>query len=298
LLALVLTALAIATDQFAAPILHSSSPLWATGALLLLVWRRGDPPLAPGETPMEMRFTARRLAFFVAAHMALTVVARWMSGALQPVAGTVTAGGTLLAAWKLSVLLPTLVLLRLEEWKKLAKIYRAEGIAALIVLLTYFPGRTIETLWPWYGQMLGRFVFACSRLFVPGLGYVRNLNPTLTGADLNVTIILACSGSNGQELFDYLFGLVAVLDWNRLQKKRALAAYFAGISAMLLGNALRIISLVVLGNRGFAGIVARYHIAAGWFFFSFVFLVYLSMVYRWMLKKRAADGSPDKGQEA
>jgi exosortase/archaeosortase family protein len=298
LLALVFTAIAVAADQFAAPILYTSSPLWATAACLLLVWRRGDPPLVSGDTPMEFSLSLGRLAFFMAAHVALTLTAHWVSSAFLPVAGTVTAKGTLLAALKLSVLFPTIVLLPLAQWKKLARMYRAEGVAALIVLLTYFPGRAIETLWPWYGQALGRFVFALSRLFVPGVGYVGNLNPTLTGANLNVTIILACSGSNGLELFDYLFGLVAVLDWNRLQKRRALAGYFAGISAMLLGNSLRITSLVVLGNRGFAGIVSRYHISAGWIFFSFVFLIYLSMAYPWMLKKRPAAGREQRAGKA
>jgi exosortase/archaeosortase family protein len=112
------------------------------------------------------------------------------------------------------------------------------------------------------------------------------LNPTLTGPHLDVTIILACSGINGIELFDYLFCAVAILDWNRLQKGRALAGYFLGLFAMLFGNALRITSLVVFGNRGFAELVAHYHIAAGWIFFSVVFLAYLSMTYAWMLTKR------------
>ena len=288
LLALVFTAIAIAADQFAAPILYSSSPLWATAACLLLVWRRGDFPLVSGELPTEFLLSIWRVAVFVTAHVALVLVARWLSIALQPVAGKATAGGALLAAWKLSVLVPTIVLLPLAQWKKLARVYRAEGIAALVVLFTYFPGRAIETLWPWYGQALGRFVFALSGLLAPGIGYVSNLNPTLTGADLNVTIILACSGSNGLELFDYLFGLVAVLDWDRLQKRRALAGYFAGIAAILVGNTLRITSLVVLGNRGFAGVVSRYHISAGWIFFSVVFLIYLLIAYPWMLKTRPA----------
>jgi exosortase/archaeosortase family protein len=286
LLALVLTLIAIAADQFFAPILYSSSPLWAIAAGLLLVWRRGQPDALPGEGPIELSLSNGRLAAFVAAHSALILVARSLSSALQPVAGTLTVGGTFVAAWKLSVLAPTILLFPLSQWKKLARMYRAEGIAALVVLLTYFPGRAIGALWPWYGQGLGRFVYALSRIFVPGVGYAGDSNPTLTGADLDVTIIPACSGINGIGLFDYLFGGMAILDWNRLRKGRALTGYFAGVLAMLLGNALRITSLVVLGNRGFAGIVSRYHISAGWIFFSFVFLFYLSMTYRWMLRKR------------
>ena len=204
---------------------------------------------------------------------------------MQPVVGTASVLGSLVALWKLAVLAPTILLLPLLRWKELWSPYRAEIVAALIVLLTFFPGRAIEELWPWYGQGLGRFVYALSRVFVRRIGYIGSSDPTLTGPDLDVTIVLACSGINGIELFDYLFGAVAVLDWNRLQKGRALAGYFLGLFSMLLGNALRITSFVVFGNRGFADLVAHYHIAAGWLFFSVVFLVYLSLTYGWMLKK-------------
>jgi exosortase/archaeosortase family protein len=82
--------------------------------------------------------------------------------------------------------------------------------------------------------------------------------------------------------------VVAVLDWNRLRRGRALFAYFAGLFAMLFGNAIRITSFVVFGNHGFAESISRFHVSAGWFFFSVVFLVYLSMTYSWMLGKRTA----------
>jgi exosortase/archaeosortase family protein len=213
------------------------------------------------------------------------VFARTFSSALQPVAGTASVSGALVALWKLGVLAPTILLLPLSGWKELLSPYRAEIVAALIVLLTFFPSRAIEELWPWYGQALGRFVYMLSSIFARGIGYIGNSNPTLTGPNLDVTIVLACSGINGIELFDYLLGAVAVLDWNRLQKRRLLAAYVLGLFAMLLGNSLRITSLVVFGNRGFADLVAHYHITAGWLFFSVVFLVYLSFTYGWMLKK-------------
>jgi len=179
-----------------------------------------------------------------------------------------------------------MLLFTLAAWKKVATIYFPEAIAALVVLLTFFPSRALEALWPWYGQLLGRFVHRLARVFVPELAYLADANPTLSGPDLDVTIIPECSGINGLELFDYLFGIVMFLDWNRLRRRRALFAYGAGLFAMLLGNAIRNTSFVVLGNHGFAESVARFHISAGWIFFSAVFLVYLSMTYSWMLVKR------------
>ena len=75
-------------------------------------------------------------------------------------------------------------------------------------------------------------------------------------------------------------------------KKRALIAYVGGMGAILVSNALRIASLYVLGNRGFADSVARFHISAGWIFFTTVFLVYLALTYRWIL----APGVPDRSK--
>lgn len=292
LLAIALTLGAIAVDQFFAPILHTTSPLWATAACFLLVWRRGRIRSSTGEAPFEPSISMQRLVIFVAAHCLLILAARSLGHSLQAASGTLTVGGTLVAAWKSCVLIPTIVLFPKAVWKRIAGLYFPEAIAGLVVLFTFFPSRVLDTIWPWYGQVLGRCIYALSRMFVPGLAYLADSNPTLSGPDLDLTIIPACSGINGLELFDYLFGLVAFLDWNRIRKERALLGYVAGVLAMLLGNAIRISSFVVLGNRGFAETVARFHISAGWLFFSVVFLVYLFMTYAWMLGRKTVSGQP------
>jgi exosortase/archaeosortase family protein len=285
LLVLALTFLAIVADQFAAPILHTNTPLWAVAACLLLVWRRDELPSVFGDGAFEQILSRRRLAVFFAAHFLLILIARWMTSTFQPSAGAPAAGGIVFAACKLTVFVPTLLLLPLSRSKELIAAYRPEIVAALVVFLTYSPWRTPEVIWPWYGQLLSRSVYALSRIAVPGLGYVSGLTPTLTGPDLDITIFEGCSGLTGFVLFGYLFGVVTFLDWNRLRKGRALFVYFAGLLAMLVGNALRITSFVVLGNHGFADFVLRFHLSAGWIFFSVIFLVYLSLTYGWMLKK-------------
>jgi exosortase/archaeosortase family protein len=294
LLALTLTWLAVSADQFAAPILHSSSPLWATATCLLLVWRRGKLDSSAADSLLELSLPAWRLTAFLAAHAVLVLLARLLSGTFQGASGAMTLGGTLLAASKLGVLAPTILLFPLAAWRRVASIYSPEAIASLVVLFTFFPSRALELSWPWYGQLLGRFVHTLAGIFVPGLAYLANSNPTLDGPQLDVTIVPGCSGINGLELFDYLFGIVMFLDWHRLRKDRALMAYFVGLFAMLLGNAIRIISFVVLGNHGFAESISRFHISAGWIFFSAVFLAYLSLTYSWMLNKPDAARQPEK----
>src|SRR5216684_3515390 len=231
-LALLLTLAAIAADQFAAPALYSSSPLGATAACLLLVWRRGyksDSSLDFSVVSRGTRFSLPRIAMFCGAHAALVLAALATQGALQPVAGTSTAGGWVVAALKLLTLAPTFLLLPPAEWRTIWHAYKAEATAAIV------------------------------------------------------------------KLFDYLFAFVAFLDWNRLRKGRALLAYFAGIAVILLGNALRITSMVVLGNHGFANFVARFHLSAGWIFFTLVFLAYLALIYRSLLSSAVAEPPSNSG---
>jgi exosortase/archaeosortase family protein len=284
-LALLLTLGAVAADQFAAPTLYSSSPLWAVAACLALVWRRGELAFDQETASGSFGFSSSRIALFVAAHVLLLLAARLLNGTLDPLADTFSSAGWMTAALKLAALLPTLLLLPLAGWRILARVYAAEAIAALLVLFTFFPARILGAIWPWYGQLLGRLVFVSSGLFVHGLTYTRALNPVLQGPHLDVTVLLACSGISGIELFDYLFAFVALVDWNRLHKGRTLIAYFAGILLMFLSNALRIAALVVLGNQGFTDAVVRFHLSAGWIFFSVVFLVFLSLAYRKLFER-------------
>jgi exosortase/archaeosortase family protein len=285
-LASLLTLAACAADQFIAPALYSTSPLWAAAVCTALVWMRGDTGFKRLDAAVHFGFSFERIVLFVAAHALLLSSALLLPAALEQLAGTVSPAGWVTAGLKLSVLLPTLLLLPRQRWPMVARTYAAEGIAALIVLFTFFPGRILATIWPWYGQMLGGLVFFISGLFVHALTYSGALTPTIHGPGLDVTILQACSGISGIELFDYLFAFVALLDWNRLRKGRLLLAYFGGIAVMLSGNGLRIVSFVVLGNHGFAEVVARFHLTAGSIFFSLLFLVYLSSIYRKLLVPR------------
>src|SRR3982074_1220216 len=94
LLALALSLVAIAADQFAAPILHSSSPPWATAVCLLLIWRRGQVPSPPGDPPLDLSLSIGRLVAFLVAHGALILLARSLSSAFQSDSGAMTIGGT------------------------------------------------------------------------------------------------------------------------------------------------------------------------------------------------------------
>jgi exosortase/archaeosortase family protein len=278
---LLLTLTAATADQLVAPVLFSTAPLFAVLACLLLAMRHGRPrSLLPSDASPLI---SARIFLFFALHFVLVTLVRLPSDPVLRASGSPTGAGWAFVFVKVLTLAPTLVLLPWLDWRALANRYAAEFAAGGIVLVSFFPRRIVESLWPWYGQFLGRSVQLFSWPFVPGLGYSRALYPTLTGPSLDVTILLSCSGSNGIELFDALFALVVFCDWPRLNKGRTLVAYCIGVAAIILGNVVRIASFVVLGNRGFADFVARFHVNAGWFFFAAIFLVFLSCTYRWML---------------
>jgi exosortase/archaeosortase family protein len=276
--ALLLTLVALAVDYSVVPSLYSSSPLWSAALVLLLLLRRDLPRSGASPPSLGTAPPAWRVGLFALAHLLIVLTAR--------AAGASFFQGWPGAASKLAVLFPLLLLLPPQSWLPLARAYRPEFTAGLLALFTAFPFRLYAALWPWYGAILGRFVFALSRPFVPSLGYSAGLTPTLLGPDLDVTIITECGGLNGIYLFQYLFAFVLFLDWSRLHKRRTCFAYFAAIPAMLLANAVRIAALVSLGNRGYADAVSRFHISAGWPFFSAAALLFLSLSYRWMLLPR------------
>jgi len=286
LLVLTLTLIAIVADHLAAPILLTTSPLWATFAFLLLVWRRGELPLSGGNAILERPFPMWRLGIFVAMHVALMLLSRSFAGAADSFPGTPTWRGTLVGFCKLAVLIPTVVLFSFSYWKQFLRAYSSEATAALLVLSINVPGRILESLWPWYGRVLGWFVYVLARSFVPGLTYEIGPEPTIMGPIQDTSIVPLCSGISAFELLAYLFGLIVLLDWNRLRKNRALLIYLGYLPFILMSNAFRIAILVVLFNRRSADFAVMFHLIAGSFFFCSVFLVYTSLTYRWMTDRR------------
>lgn len=274
-------------DNWAAPALHNDSPFWALGYLLALLLRSPAKTDSAAQASIRLEWTWR-VALFFALHSGIIVLTRGGGAMLVTAAGESTVWAGAIASLKLLVVLPTPALFPLPAWRRLAGKYKAELIAAALVLFTWNPFRLFETVWPHYSEWLGRFVYAVSGLFVAGLGYAPGTEPTLIGPKLDVSILFACSGLNGVKLFQVLFGVMLLVDWNRLKKIRALAAYFAGLVAMLVANAVRIALLVVLGNRVSADLVVRFHIDAGWVFFTGAFFVFLVISYRWLLGSNPA----------
>jgi exosortase/archaeosortase family protein len=289
---LLLCLVAIGVDYLISPALYNGSTLWATAALLLLVVRRGQ---APGPDAAELtvaRLSAGRLAIFLALHVIIIAIGRYSSATLTTAAASDAGEAAFFASTKLLILLPGIVLFSRSDWPSLLRRYRDEFFAALVVLLTFFPYRLLHTIWPAYSQVVAALAYYSAKPFVAGLGFLNHPIPTISGPQLALQIIFWCSGYSALALFDTLLALIAFLDWNELNHKRLLVAYVAGSFAMLVANIVRISLLVMLGNLiapKYA--TGRFHVNAGWVFFAGVYLVILSISYRWMLLKRAHDSN-------
>jgi exosortase/archaeosortase family protein len=289
------TFVALVLDYLLAPSLYNGSTLWATGALFVLTW--GGKKQAASLTSGEVSAVTQtwRFLLFALFHIAFIFVGRALAPGLHTASLSYTLSSGLLALTKLLALLPTVVLLPLALWRRVAKALRPELLASLVVLLTFFPQRMFATFWPWYSQILGYAAYSVARLFVPNLVCVTGPVPALIGPRLDVSIILPCSGIDGVRLFDLLFGVIVAVEWKWLDKGRALLAYLVGIATVLMANAVRISLLVILGNRGLSKWVVRQHVNIGWAVFSLAFLAFLWIAYDWMLRSETL---PKAGHDA
>jgi exosortase/archaeosortase family protein len=274
----------ICLDYFLAPVLNTVTPALSCSLLLLLILRRSPHDDAFERSPVIAGTSNWRLSVFLLLHLAGI-------GLLRMVHVGTAAGspfGTSFAAAKYLVLLPAAILLPWRGWRRFDRVYRPEWMAAALALLTIDPYRIFVTVWPWYCQGLGHFAYALARPFVADLQYVPLPTPTITGPALDVSILFACSGLEAIKLFQILFGLMLVLDWPVLNKRRAVVGYFAGMGGMLLANAVRIALLAITGNLAPQWAV-QYHLTAGWVFFTIVVVVYIVSFYGWLVQRPASE---------
>jgi len=280
----------LSLDFLLAPPLRNTSFLLATTLFSLLVVRRlsvHPVDIALDKTPATL--SPLRLTIFCFLHLPLFALANLLSSPDALYDGSYR--GFLLALAKVLVFLPPAVLLTRRTWQSLLRQFRPELIASGLALLTYFPFRLFVVAWPFYSTLLARTVHFLGGLFVTGLGYAPGTSPTITGPVLDVHILFACSGLDGLRLFQLLFSLLLVCDWDRLRRWRTLTGYAAGLGLMLIANAIRIAAMVVVGNRISADLVVRYHLEAGWVYITAVFLLLLLVSYRWLLAPAANHGS-------
>ena len=283
---LLLCFVAILLDYALVPALYNGSTLWAIAALLLLVFRHGQASDRNAQAFALTELSVLRVVVFLASHALIIALGRIGSAGLIYAASSDTAHAAAMAATKFLILVPGVVLFSSPDWRALFRKYRAELIASLVVLITFFPYRLLHMIWPIYSRAIASLAYFGAEPFVKGIGFISQPAPTILGPKLDLEVVFSCSGFSALALFDTLVALAAFLDWNDLNPKRLLVAYGVGAAAILVANVVRISLLVIVGNLispGYA--LGRFHVNAGWVFFAMVYLVILSTSYRWMLRK-------------
>lgn len=270
-----ISAVAIWADYLFAPVLNVATPPLVCGliAVLLLRSRSGTSAEQDGDSAV---ITRPRLALFLLLHGGLSILASLAT------AGLFSQFNPLLSAAKYLVLAPAFLLLPWTAWKCSVRRHRAAYLAAAVALLTVYPHRIFTLAWPWYSQILGQVVYAFSEPFVSGLQYVAHPDPRLLADRLNVMIVFGCSGLRAIGMFQIVFAIILLLDWPAINRRRALLGYVSGLAMMLAANALRIVLVVVIGNHFAPGLVARFHMPAGWVFFGAVVATYAWSGFGWL----------------
>ena len=275
---------AILLDYAFVPALFNRIMLWTVGALLILVFRRGQSAMAATEKLDLTGLTKWRMTVFVGLQFAIIALGRRFSVELMSTGPSDSGGAALLGAAKLLIFLPGLVLFSASDLRRLVHRYRIELLAALVILFTFFPYRLMHALWPICLPWIAKMIYYGARPFIGGLSLVDQPLPTLLGPRLGLAIGFECSGFSALAAFDFLVALIAVIDWNALNPNRLFITYWVGCVAILAANIVRMILLVMAGNLiGPQYATGRFHVNAGWVFFAIVYFVIFSISFRWML---------------
>ncbi len=273
--ALIISALVVSIDYALVPALNVFTPPLVLLLTAVLVLRSGPNKNAVKGSRAAVGIRASRLFLLAAAHTVMLVgfgTARVFS----------SPNSVALALAKYSVLVPTALLLPWPAWMRFLRERRAECIAGMLALLTLYPQRFFTMAWPWYSQILGHTVYAVSRPLVSGLRYAAYPDPKILGSSLDVTILFWCSGLRGLVALQIVLALMLILDWPALNRRRALVAYLGGAVIILAANVLRIVLVVIIGNRFSSVLVARYHMAAGWIFFGLIIAACAWSAFGWL----------------
>ena len=284
--AVLLTTIALSLDYICAPGLINSKIILTSALLFVLLTHR----TAKIRTVVRQVAAPRpwRIGMFALLHVAV-IAAAWSMSRLGIVATRDALLPVPIAAAKYLIILPTLLLLPVGAWTRFARLYRPELIAAVVALVT-LPSRIWAISWPWYSSVLAHAIFLLSAPFISDLRYIQATSPTLSGPALDTTITLACGGMLIVQLFQLLFGIVVVIDWNKLNWPRTFVAYLAGIWVLLLANIFRIALLVIIGNRISADFVVSEHLPASWLVVAIALVSYIVFVYPWMLNEKHRAG--------
>lgn len=136
-------------------------------------------------------------------------------------------------------------------------------------------------LWPFLSAIV---LHAVAFLLSLHLSPVREVAPlTLYVQDFAVRIEQACSGVESIFLFSSLYVLIALVDWQKFNRKKLILAFVPALAGLFIVNILRVALLIEIGVFFSPEITLKlFHTYLGMVFFIIYFALFWGKAYRWM----------------
>jgi exosortase/archaeosortase family protein len=122
--------------------------------------------------------------------------------------------------------------------------------------------------------------------FLLGFGNVLVVNSDiLVFEGFAVKIAEACSGIYSIFIFSALYIFAVLLDWKKLNHKKAILMFIPAVIGAFLVNVLRVFLMMVIGGYLSEGVaLGLYHSYTGMIFFLVYFFIFWKLSYGWMKK--------------
>jgi len=168
--------------------------------------------------------------------------------------------------------------------KSFVKKFKKELVYFLIFgIIVYSLMKAVWSLWPYLS--LGVLESVKFLLRIIGIN-VEILGPAIIRVNgFAVEIAEACSGIYSIFIFSALYLFIVFLDWNKMNKKKAIAVFIPAVLGAFAFNILRVFILMLVGayiSRDLA--LGLYHSYSGMIFFLIYFGLFWWGCYKWMKK--------------
>ena len=156
------------------------------------------------------------------------------------------------------------------------------GYFLIFGIVVYFLMNQVWKLWP-YLSLAVTWVSAYLLEFIGNVSLIDSYTINFNG--FSAKIGEACSGVYSIFIFTSLYLFAVILDWKKLDIKKAMLIFVPAVLGAFLVNIFRVFLLFVVGaffSRTVA--VGLYHSYVGMIFFLIYFGVFWSLAYKWMKK--------------
>lgn len=252
------------------------SLLFAAIAFLVLIRRTPTPTLKPWK-PLNLIWLALAVVALV---LDWAAVSQLIAGH-RAMLGLILAHALLLS----SIILAAIGCFSLSSARQIAQTYRTQLLTAIGLGIAFYALLTaIYSLW----TVLAAIVLGAVKVLLHASGLSAVFEPprTLILDKFSVDIAEYCSGIESMALFSGLYALIGLVDWDRLNHKKLLAAFLPALLVLFGLNIVRVYTLIMAGyyiNPQIA--FSLFHTYAGMVFFIIYSGIFWVISYKWMLQK-------------